>query len=421
MGSPEGGPIPFFGLPRPVPCAAVDGRKEAERVSRKKVRVPWLAAMLLLGACGGGAAARPEPESPRPVEPPPAEPAAAVRVGAILPLGGGGAMQQYGALVRQGVDIALAEHAQGDGPAVELVVADDAGDAANAARALAELESGDVVAVIGPLLEQALAAAANARATPDLALISPTAPAGPQAVNAFALNTEDTRGAETLAQFAVRRGHTRIGLLYPRTEDFRRLAQAFRSALQAAGGTLAVDVGYDPNTTTFAQPMERLRTAGVDVVYAPATERIIRQLAPQFEYYGLGAVQILGSDGWTTDEVLRMVPARNLEGVVATTPLLRTSDAVAWDRFVGLYEAAHRRTLDTPYPALGYDAARLVLDAIQRSGGRRPGDVARALASTTDFRGATGVLSLTGGAVTRRPFLVQIRSGRLTPLDGTGN
>jgi branched-chain amino acid transport system substrate-binding protein len=330
-------------------------------------------------------------------------------------------MQQYGALVRQGVDIALAEHAQGDGPAVELVVADDAGDAANAARALAELESGDVVAVIGPLLEQALAAAANARATPDLALISPTAPAGPQAVNAFALNTEDTRGAETLAQFAVRRGHTRIGLLYPRTEDFRRLAQAFRSALQAAGGTLAVDVGYDPNTTTFAQPMERLRTAGVDVVYAPATERIIRQLAPQFEYYGLGAVQILGSDGWTTDEVLRMVPARNLEGVVATTPLLRTSDAVAWDRFVGLYEAAHRRTLDTPYPALGYDAARLVLDAIQRSGGRRPGDVARALASTTDFRGATGVLSLTGGAVTRRPFLVQIRSGRLTPLDGTGN
>ena len=278
-----------------------------------------------------------------------------------------------------------------------------------------------VVAIIGPLLEEGLAAAAGARGSPDLALISPTAPARPQAANTYALNTEDTRGAEALAQFAVRRGYRRIALLYPRTEDFRRLAQAFRAALQAAGGALAADVGYDANTTTFAQPMERLRAGEVDAVYAPATERIIRQLAPQFEYYGLGAVQILGSDGWTTDEVLRMLPLRVLEGVVATTPLLRTSDAVAWDRFVGLYEAAHRRTLDTPYPALGYDAARLVLDAVARSGTRRPEDIARTLAGTTDFRGATGLLSLRGGSVTRRPFLVQIRSGRLTPLDGAGN
>src|SRR5690606_24267310 len=149
--------------------------------------------------------------------------------------------------------------------------------------------------------------------------------------------------------------------------------------------------------------------------------RIIQQMAPQFEYYGLGAVQILGSDAWTTDEVLRMVPQRNLEGVIATTPLLRTSDAVAWEQFVGLYEAAQRRSLDTPYPALGYDAARLILDAITRSGGREPGDVARALASTTDFRGATGVLSLTDGTVTRRPFVVQVRAGRLVPLEGAGN
>jgi branched-chain amino acid transport system substrate-binding protein len=271
------------------------------------------------------------------------------------------------------------------------------------------------------LLEASLTAAAGARVSPDLALISPTSPAGPQAPNTYALNTEDTRGAQELARYALRRGFRRIALLYPRTEDFRKLAQAFRDALQAAGGTLAADVGYDANTTTFAQPMERLAAAGVDVVYAPATERIIRQLAPQFEYYGLGAVQILGSDAWTSEDVVRTMPTRVLEGVIATTPLPRTSDAVAWDRFVGLYEAAHRRTLDTPYPALGYDATRLVLDAVARSAGGRPGDTSRALAQTTDFRGATGVLSLRDGAVTRRPFLVQVRGGRLTRLDGAGN
>jgi branched-chain amino acid transport system substrate-binding protein len=375
----------------------------------------------VLSACGGGGAPRPAPERPQPQQPPPAEPRpTAVRVGAILPASGGTALQQYGELVRQGIDIAIAEHERSGGQQVELVVVDDGGDASNAPQAVRELEAGGVVAVIGPLLEESLASAASARSSPQLALVSPTAPARPQSQNAYALNTEDTRGAEELARYAIRRGYRSIGLLYPRTEDFRRLADAFRSAIEAEGGRLAADVGYDPNLTTFAEPMGRLRTAAVDVVYAPATERIIRQLAPQFSYYGLGAVQLLGSDGWTTDELLRTVPERTLEGVIATTPLLRTSDAVAWDQFVGLYEAAERRTLDTPYPALGYDAARLILDAAGRAGSARPAEVARALAEVDDFRGATGVLSLRGGSVVRRPFLVQIQSGRLTPLGAAG-
>jgi branched-chain amino acid transport system substrate-binding protein len=389
-------------------------------VGRTGKRSLWVGAVVLVAACGGGSAPRPAPERPRPVQPPPPDPTpSTVRVGAILPQSGGTALQQYGELVRQGIDIALAEHRRGGGGEVELVVADDAGDAANAPRALRELEAGGVVAVIGPLLEQGLAAAASARASPQLALVSPTAPARPQSANAYALNTEDTRGAEELARYALRRGYRNIGVLYPRTEDFRRLAEAFRATIQAGGGRLAADVGYDPNLTTFAEPMARLRASAVDVIFAPATERIIRQLAPQFSYYGLGAVQLLGSDGWTSDDLLRTM-GRTLEGVIATTPLLRGSQAVAWDQFVGLYEAAERRTLDTPYPALGYDAARLVLDAAARARTGRPADVARALAAVDDFRGATGVLSLRGGTVTRRPFLVQIRSGRLSPVADPG-
>jgi branched-chain amino acid transport system substrate-binding protein len=389
-------------------------------VGRTGKRSLWVGAVVLLAACGGGSSPRPAPEGPRPVQPPPPEPTpSTVRVGAILPQSGGTALQQYGELVRQGIDIALAEHGRSGGREVELVVADDAGDAANAPRALRELEAAGVVAVIGPLLEQGLAAAASARASPQLALVSPTAPARPQSANAYALNTEDTRGAEELARYALRRGYRNIGVLYPRTEDFRRLAEAFRTTIQAGGGRLAVDVGYDPNLTTFSEPMERLRAGAVDVIFAPATERIIRQLAPQFSYYGLGAVQLLGSDGWTSDELLRTM-GRTLEGVIATTPLLRGSPAVAWDQFVGLYEAAERRTLDTPYPALGYDAMRVVLDAATRARTGRPADIAQALAAVDDFRGATGVLSLRGGTVTRRPFLVQIRSGRLSPVADAG-
>ena len=62
----------------------------------------------------------------------------------------------------------------------------------------------------------------------------------------------------------------------------------------------------------------------------------------------------------------------------------------------------HRRSLTNPVPALGYDAASLALLAL--TSGR---------ADVTDFRGATGVLSLHQGTVTRRPFLVRIDGSRL--------
>jgi branched-chain amino acid transport system substrate-binding protein len=86
------------------------------------------------------------------------------------------------------------------------------------------------------------------------------------------------------------------------------------------------------------------------------------------------------------------------------------SSLTGWPDFVRDYETRYRRTLDNPYPALGYDAASLALEAIRSAGGRRE-DVATALERIRDFRGATGLLSIEDGRVTRRPFLVRIRAG----------
>ena len=65
----------------------------------------------------------------------------------------------------------------------------------------------------------------------------------------------------------------------------------------------------------------------------------------------------------------------------------------------------HRRSLDHPLPALGYDAARLAARALTA------GNV-----SVRDYRGATGVLTLNDDSVTRKPFLVRIQAGRLVPV-----
>jgi len=394
------------------------GRGVSEGVHRTK----WIlaAAWLCVTACAPRPIAPPAPP-PRPPEPEPVrEPPRATPfvVGVVLPLTGEASLRQYGTAVRTGIEIAAAAADSVGGRALELMVVDDGGEAGRAAQQVRTLSERGAAAVIGPLLAAALDAAAAARPDPSLALISPTSTERSSAPNVYTLNADDRRGAEALAAYVVRNGLVPVGVLYPREPAASRQAQAFRTAVIQSGAAIASDVVYEPGTTTFTLPLEQLRSAGVRSVFIPATERDIRQLAPQIEYYGLGGVQILGGDAWVAESVLRGVQARILERVIAAVPLFETSPAVAWDEFVGLYEASERRTLDSPYPALGYDAMRLILNAAAQAG-TGPDDVARGLRSTDRFRGATGVLSLGSGAAVREPFLVQIRGGRPVLLIGS--
>ncbi len=323
---------------------------------------------------------------------------------------------QYSTLIQEGIELAMAEYSRRGGQAVELVVLDDRGDARIASQKVAQLDSAGAVAVLGPLLSPSMEAAAMNRADRDLLILSPTASETPPgARHAYSLNADDSRGAAVLARYALGRGFRRLAVLYPEREESATQARAFTAEAQKTDGATVLQISFDPATTTFSTAIEQLRTARIEAVFVPATEREIRQLAPQFVYFGLRDVQILGNDAWTSEEVLRNVESNLLEGVVAATPLLPEDPKTAWAEFVQLYEQTHRRTLDSPYPALGYDAARIVLDAIA-SGHTRRTDLADAVGDVDSFRGATGILSFQDGQVTRQPFLVRIERGRLAPV-----
>jgi ABC-type branched-subunit amino acid transport system substrate-binding protein len=164
------------------------------------------------------------------------------------------------------------------------------------------------------------------------------------------------------------------------------------------------EVPFDSGATNIAPQLGRVRDARVDALFFPGAERELQIVLPQIDYFGLNRVQMLGTEGWLSDAA-RGVPQRVLEGAIVALPLWRESDAVAWSDFVGRYETKHRRSLDHPIPALGFDAVRLAVRALREGN-----------AAVRDYRGATGVLTLQADSVTRRPFLVRIQSGRLVPV-----
>ena len=375
----------------------------------KQIRMLVTALVVVSAACATAPPEGPVPE-PRPGETPPAEEPvepgrreAPLRVGLIVSSTGSSLLSQYADLILEGVRVAE-EAASTPSRDVELVVRDDGGTVAGAERAVRELEQAGVRVIVGPLVDEALLAAARARTSEDVVIISPTAVSDPFGVrNAYALNVVDTRGAEALGDYARR--WSRVGVLYGRLPETSRQARAFINAYSRGGHGAVTEAAFPAGATNITDQLTQLREAGIEALYFPANESEIQSILPQLEYAGLDSAQMLGNESWVGDAA-RRAPQRVLQGAVIATPLLQESRDVAWQEFVDRYENMHRRSLSNPVPALGYDAASLALRALTSGN-----------SSVTDFRGATGVLSLQSGTVTRRPFLVRIDGSRLVPIN----
>ena len=354
--------------------------------------------------------------TPRPGEDP-AEPPqrgdASVTIGVVLPRSGPPYLEQYADLVLEGIRLAATRYRSG---VVDLVVLDDGGLPERDSALIEEARRRGAIAVIGPMLSPGVSAAAAAREDGVPALLSPTASALPfGAANTYTLNGVDLRGPRALAEYARRGNLQRAAVLYPGRDEFSRQAWAFRQAFEDLGGQVGAMVPYDSGTTTFATHIGRLVDSAPEVVYLPLSPQDVQLLAPQLAYYGFdgSGVVLLGNEAWTDEQVLREVSTRFTNGVIASTPSPRLPGESGWDEFVRMYEETYRRSLDNPFPALGYDAMLLVLDAAD-AGASSPDELADRLARTRAFRGATGVISVEAGEITRAPFLYRIQDGALT-------
>jgi ABC-type branched-subunit amino acid transport system substrate-binding protein len=352
------------------------------------------------------------------------QPTAAPVIGALVPRTGANVLVQYGDWVLEGIELAIREAERRQGRSIRLVVADDGGGS-RTREAVAELERQGAVAIIGPLLPQQLREAAAARADLQLMIVSPTIPEAPQDLRHVysVAGGGDMHGARELARYAIGRGLGQAAILHARGTEQNRRARAFAEEYEALGGQVRTTVSYESGTTTFAQHMRQILGAfsasrpSSFVLFIAAPDRDVPQIAPQVSFYGLDAagVQVLGDDAWASASVRRVVPHRDLEGVIAASPLPAGSgDAMADPEFVALFEATYRRSLNNQLPALGYDAARVVLEALPRRL-LTPAAMARSFELLTAIDGATGRLSVRGGALVRTPHLVVIRGGQLEP------
>ena len=375
-------------------------------------------------ATGPPAPAPPPPEAepppltaPESEVPEPEPELAAPLVGVMLPMSGSPFMRQYSELIEEGVRAAVASAPERDGLPIVRVI-DSGRGLDEASRALAELEAAGLSAIVGPLQEAAVARVAEGRRRP-VPMIAPAARELPEdQAGVYSLAGPDPGPARALGRAAWEEGIRRVVAIAPSTAYARFEVETFREAFRTGGGVLAGAFYYRPGQVDFRAEVGELIRIDPDGVLLPLPSlpaMDIPQVAGQVQHYGLDvalSVDVLGTAGWSTPDVLRDVDVNFTEGVLTVTARPPGRSEAAYEDFVRAYEAVHRKSLRSDVPALGWDIMGLLLEAF-RTGARRPAEVRAALEEIGGFEGATGTLAIENGLITRVYEVVVIRDREL--------
>lgn len=336
-------------------------------------------------------------------------------LGAILPRSGASpGLMEYAEWVLEGIQVAIDEFQQDLGRPIHLEALDLEGDPDGARSLVRRLEDLGAVGVVGPLTQGVLAQASEAR-TEELPLISPFSfLSGGEDSGVLSLSGPDPGGAEAVARYAWDLGLERVAVLRPGTEEAQVEASVFQRAFRDVGGSVPREIVYDSGATFFQAEFEAVGSIWPDGLFLPLPSRDIQLLAPQFTYYGLDTlgIQLLGTTGWTEDEVVQEVDSRHTDGVIASTTRISQDETEAFREFRLRYETLFQKSLRSQIPAYGYDAAALFLQAL-RSNPRTHSELLQAMETIEDFPGATGRLTVREGRILRRPLLVRIQDHEL--------
>lgn len=297
-----------------------------------------------------------------------------------------------------------------NGRKLDVVIEDDHGSPERAALLVTKLINEDkVLAVIaGGASGPSLAAAPRAQAA-KIPLISPssTDPAVTRTGDfIFRVCFIDAFQGEVMARFATSSLKARKAAIMV---DFnnpysRGLSEFFENSFKKLGGQIVSKQSYAQGDPDFRGQLSTIRSLEPDVVYVPGYYGDVGLIAKQARQLGI-TEPLLGGDGWDAPE-LWGIGGDALNGCYISNHYSVEDPAPQIQAFIHNYKSIYGNLLPDAHAALGYDAMRFLADAIQKAGTRDSQKLRDALASTKDFQGVTGKISMDAERNAVKPAVV---------------
>ena len=264
----------------------------------------------------------------------------------------------------------------------------DASAASNAADRMVNTE--EVSAIVGALCTGATIAAANNAAVPGgVLMVSPasTAPAVTEIDDndlVFRTVPSDAFQGEMLAKLLLDKGIDYVAVTYVNNDYGSGLSEAFTTAFEGGGGTIAESLGHEDNRADYRSELGSLSVSGADTLVVLAYADTSGQTVLRQAYEGGMFTQYVGADGMVGDSLVEAIGADVLDGMIATRP--GSPDLPGTD----IFEAAAEEAGYDPssvFAAQAYDAAFLIALAIEQNGSAEREGLSDALRSVASAPG----------------------------------
>jgi len=329
----------------------------------------------------------------------------------------------FGQSAHRGIVLAIeAANARGGvlgGRHLRLLTEDNqskAGGSGTAARKL--ISRNKVVAILGEVVSSRSLEIASIAQLTQTPMISPasTAESVTQAGDyIFRVCFLDSFQGTVMAKFAHETlGLRRVAILSSVSSAYSvGLAKHFKETFIAAGGTIAAEQRFAEGDKDFKAQLTTIRASGVDAIYVPAYYTETALISKQARELGL-TIPLMGGDGWGSPELLE-IGGDAVEGIYYSTHYSPDSTAPQVVEFVSNYRARWDGETPDAFAALGYDAALLLIDSLERAGTTESAALRAAIAATRDLLGATGRTGIDeNGNASKAATIMTVRDGQFT-------
>jgi branched-chain amino acid transport system substrate-binding protein len=217
-----------------------------------------------------------------------------------------------------------------------------------------------------------------------------------------------------MANFAVQNLKVKnYATLYAANSDYSvGLRTFFNEAAEKLGAKEIINSSYsEKSDVDFSAQLTKIRDAKPDAIIVTGYYNEAGKIARQARDLGI-KVPLIGGDGWDSDELLK-IGGDALNGCYFANHYAPDEDRPAVKAFVDAFQAKYHQVPDA-MAILGYDAMKLMVDAIKRAGSTDGAKIRDALAATKNFPGAAGDITIDADRNAMKPIvIVGIKDGKL--------
>jgi branched-chain amino acid transport system substrate-binding protein len=210
---------------------------------------------------------------------------------------------------------------------------------------------------------------------------------------------------KVMARFALQNlKTTKAAILTDVKQDYSvGLSGFFSESYTAGGGAVAKEQSYSSGDTDFRAQLTSIKAARPEVVFLPGYYPEVSLILKQARQLGLN-IPFIGCEAWDSPTLLQIAGSA-ANGCFFSNQFSADDPSPEVQDFARLYQGKYGNRPDN-FAALGYDAARVVVDAIKRAGSVEPGAIRDALAQTKDFPGVSGSITIDAKRNASKPVLI---------------